>query len=200
MLNRAGATDDLLTGTVPWEVWDEYTSDGKHLGGSPLVKSFPERYGWPCVGFSRTKIQLCLRDVAARRGIEYHQGWKLADIRETEDGLVAVADDGREIAGQFLIGCDGLKSRTREIILAKMGVPNLPPTYTNISVVSITPEEIEIFRLPPAGWRVVPLSSVVEKCNWSELLAGLNNDGRLASSRRWLRHLGRLVSRARIRP
>lgn len=138
VLNKAGVARDLLDGTVPWLLWNEYTSDGEYLGGpgSTMPGQWIDKYGWPGIGVSRTKIQLHLRDIALRAGIEYHQGWRLKDVRETEDGIIAISEDGQEIEASFIIGCDGLKSATREALLTKKGIENKDPDFTGIAVVS----------------------------------------------------------------
>lgn len=137
MLNKAGVAKELLGGTLPWLKWNEYTSNGEFLGGpgSDLPATWAGRYGWPAAGISRTKIQLCLRDIVMREGVEYHQGWRLKEIWEKHDGIVAVSEEGHQIEASFLIGCDGLKSATREILLAKKGIENKEPNFTGIAVV-----------------------------------------------------------------
>lgn len=129
--------NELLQGTVPWLLWNEYTSDGDFLGGpgSTLLSKWVDKYGWPAIGVSRTRIQMLARDIALREGIEYQQGWRLKDIRQREDGITAISEDGKEIEASFLIGCDGLKSATREILLAQQGVESKEPDFTGIAVV-----------------------------------------------------------------
>lgn len=62
--------------------------------------------------------------IAEDSSIQY--GKKLVDIKEKEERVVAVFEDGTHVEGDFLIGCDGPFSKTRNIIL-----PDSPfPTYT----------------------------------------------------------------------
>lgn len=137
-MNQAGVTQTLLNGTVPWLKWQEFSSDGEYLGGpgSDLVATWADSYGWPAIGVSRTKIQLCLRELALQQGIEYHQGWRLNEIREEHDRIVAISETGQQIEASFVVGCDGLKSMTREILLAKKGIVDKDPNFTGIAVVS----------------------------------------------------------------
>lgn len=138
MLNKTGVSENLLQDTVPWLFWNEYTSDGDYLGGagSTLPGEWIEKYGWPGIGVSRTKIQLALRDLALEKGIEYHQGWRLKAIQQDLDRVIATSEDGRKIEASFLVGCDGLKSFTREHVLLSHGIENKDPNFTGIAVVS----------------------------------------------------------------
>ena len=83
-------------------------------------------------------MQTVLKNAVVAAGIELHENWKMSDIRETDDGLgvVAVADDGREITGSWLAASDGLRGIAREILLKKMGAVVSPPEYTGLLLVS----------------------------------------------------------------
>ncbi|MER7862650.1 FAD-dependent monooxygenase [Amycolatopsis japonica] len=73
----------------------------------------------------RSELYIGLRDEAVRRGIEIRYGKRLADARETGDGVLATFEDGSSAEGDLLIGADGLRSRVRTII-----DPNAPsPRY-----------------------------------------------------------------------
>jgi FAD-dependent urate hydroxylase len=65
----------------------------------------------------RADLYGVLRDEAARRGVRVEYGKRLVAARSTPDGrVVAVFDDGTTATGDLLVGADGLRSRTREII------------------------------------------------------------------------------------
>ena len=56
-------------------------------------------------------------DEAERQGIKVTRGKKLQNIEETsQGGVVATFADGTTAEGDLLIGCDGVHSRTRQII------------------------------------------------------------------------------------
>lgn len=65
-------------------------------------------------------------------GIEFHSGWKLTSIEESETGVVAVSEDGQRIEGLFLIGCDGIKAASRDILLKRKGYNEPEATYTGL--------------------------------------------------------------------
>lgn len=51
-----------------------------------------------------------------------HEGWKLKEIIEVENGVKAISEDGQSEKGSFLNGCNGLMSVSRALILAKYGI------------------------------------------------------------------------------
>jgi 2-polyprenyl-6-methoxyphenol hydroxylase-like FAD-dependent oxidoreductase len=131
-------TEELLRGTVPWQCWNETSAQGKSLRGpgSDLPSTWVDKYGWPAIGVSRTRIQLLLKEVVQRRGIVYEEGWRLKDLVSKDNSVVAHSDDGRTIEAHFAIGCDGLKSRAREVVLAGHGIESKDPTPSGLAVVS----------------------------------------------------------------
>jgi 2-polyprenyl-6-methoxyphenol hydroxylase-like FAD-dependent oxidoreductase len=92
---------------------------GKQLGKNPertlLVK--------------RGMLTRGLRTAALDRGIAVEFGKRLRDIEVTTEGtVIARFEDGSEASGDLLVGCDGLHSRTRRLIL-----PDAPqPEYTGV--------------------------------------------------------------------
>ncbi|MEU9685678.1 FAD-dependent oxidoreductase [Amycolatopsis japonica] len=75
----------------------------------------------------RSDLYIGLRDEAVRRGIEIRYGKRLADARETGDGVLATFEDGSSAEGDLLIGADGLRSRVRTIIDPKAPSPRYVP-------------------------------------------------------------------------
>ncbi|OKJ98303.1 FAD-dependent oxidoreductase [Amycolatopsis sp. CB00013] len=75
----------------------------------------------------RSELYIGLRDEAVRRGIEIRYGKRLADARETRDGVLATFEDGSSAEGDLLIGADGLRSRVRTIIDPKAPSPRYVP-------------------------------------------------------------------------
>jgi len=75
----------------------------------------------------RSELHIALRDEAVRRGIEIRYGKRLADARETGDGVLATFEDGSSAEGDLLIGADGLRSRVRTIIDPRAPSPRYVP-------------------------------------------------------------------------
>lgn len=68
--------------------------------------------------------------------IEVREGWELIDFREDDESVTAVFNGGREVKGSFLIGCDGIKSATRSVLIKLNGKAEGLTTYTGMTQVS----------------------------------------------------------------
>jgi 2-polyprenyl-6-methoxyphenol hydroxylase-like FAD-dependent oxidoreductase len=92
---------------------------GKCLGASP----------GPVLTVKRGLLTGALRQAAEARGIQVEYGKRLVDISDYgRDGVVAQFADGSQVTGDFLIGADGIRSRTRRTVM-----PDAPePTFTGI--------------------------------------------------------------------
>lgn len=92
---------------------------GKRLGKNPETT----------VLLKRGVLNKGLREAALRRGVAIEFGKRLGDVEITpQRTVIARFEDGSEARGDFLVGCDGIHSRTRQSIM-----PNAPqPTYTGV--------------------------------------------------------------------
>lgn len=91
------------------------SGSGRRLGELP--------YGTPGAGsglvsrtVKRADLYRALRAEALRRGVRVEFGKRLVDARNHGDGVRASFADGTFVEGDLLVGADGLRSRTREII------------------------------------------------------------------------------------
>ncbi|WUH89358.1 FAD-dependent monooxygenase [Streptomyces sp. NBC_00433] len=64
----------------------------------------------------RVGLYRLLREAAAARGARIEHDRKLVGAYSTADGVVARFADGSTLAGDLLVGCDGIHSRTRSVI------------------------------------------------------------------------------------
>ncbi|HEY6581330.1 MAG TPA: FAD-dependent monooxygenase [Rubrobacter sp.] len=88
---------------------------GKHLGAIPNGGTLPD--GTVSQTLKRSDLYRTLRDEAVRRGVRVEHGKRFVDAGITSDGsVVARFEDGTEAEGDFLVGADGIHSRTRRII------------------------------------------------------------------------------------
>lgn len=152
VLNRVGVARDLLsTASPPWQCWRESSSNGQYLGGpaSTLLNQCTERYGWPCFGMSRSKLQLSLKKAVEDAGISYLEGWRLERIEEVEGSVIVVSSDGRSIQGCFVVGCDGSRSLVRDHILQQHRVPLEDPTFSGSVVIAATTKTPDEFKAEP---------------------------------------------------
>jgi 2-polyprenyl-6-methoxyphenol hydroxylase-like FAD-dependent oxidoreductase len=99
---------------------------GKRLG--EVHNGARAEVGAPSINILRSRLHQVLREEAERQGIKIAFGKKLQGLSTDEQGVVATFADGTTAEGSFLVGCDGVHSRTRSLIN-----PNAPtPQYTGL--------------------------------------------------------------------
>jgi 2-polyprenyl-6-methoxyphenol hydroxylase-like FAD-dependent oxidoreductase len=54
----------------------------------------------------------------------YHLGVELLDVRQTDEGAVALLSSGEQVAADLIVGADGIRSRVRGLL-----APNIVPSY-----------------------------------------------------------------------
>jgi 2-polyprenyl-6-methoxyphenol hydroxylase-like FAD-dependent oxidoreductase len=91
-----------------------WSGTGKRLGEA--ATGLPGDGGTASRTITRTDLYRAVRDQAGRRGIRIEHGKRLVDARPAADGVLAVFDDGSEVTGDLLIGCDGVHSTVRRIL------------------------------------------------------------------------------------
>jgi FAD-dependent urate hydroxylase len=64
----------------------------------------------------RADLYQRLRREALDRGVEILHGKRLVDAEQTSSGVVATFADGTQATGDILIGADGMRSRTRQLV------------------------------------------------------------------------------------
>jgi len=82
-----------------------------------------ERYGSPLVLVRREDLHQTLLEVAERAGVTLHFRRRLRHIEPSEDGARALFDDGSEIVADLIVGCDGIRSTTRALVLPDAPAP-----------------------------------------------------------------------------
>ncbi|MBA2518707.1 MAG: FAD-dependent monooxygenase [Chloroflexia bacterium] len=104
-----------------------FNTSGKELGAIDS-RDDEARFGARSVVLKRANLHRALHAAAAVAGVPFHFGKRLTGIEQRPDRVVATFADGTTAAGDVLIGCDGIHSRTRHLIL-----PRAPkPVYTGI--------------------------------------------------------------------
>ncbi|XEC94312.1 FAD-dependent oxidoreductase [Paenibacillus tarimensis] len=93
--------------------------NGKFLGQVGNVTGEPQGYT-----FKRAFLHKILREEAKRQGIPIHFGHKLKDIEMTDNQVSALFENGETADGQLLVGCDGIHSRVRNLLLPAAAKPS----------------------------------------------------------------------------
>lgn len=87
---------------------------GRVLGRLPLGRPLPD--GTSAMSFRRPELSAGLMTEARRRGIEVRYGSRAVSAETSGDGAVVTLDDGTRIAGDMVIGADGIHSVVRAAI------------------------------------------------------------------------------------
>ncbi|PYI08385.1 FAD/NAD(P)-binding domain-containing protein [Aspergillus sclerotiicarbonarius CBS 121057] len=148
VLNLITPTPTILeTHTPPTILWHG-TASGHTLGKSPIPRTYKERYSQPAMGIKRTALNLHLKQTLLDNNIPLYEGYNLHDIQEhpSTNTVTAYFTNGESLSGSFLIGCDGIKSSTRNILLAKTGVKEGPPTFTGLMQIAGLSKRSESLR------------------------------------------------------
>ncbi len=103
-----------------------WSGKGKRLG--EVRNGARAEVGAPSINLLRSRLHQVLREGAEDQRIKMAFGKKLAGLSTSEQGVVATFADGTTVEGSFLVGCDGVSSRTRQLIN-----PDAPsPHYTGL--------------------------------------------------------------------
>ncbi|KAL5938870.1 hypothetical protein ACKVV1_009551 [Pyricularia oryzae] len=126
------------------------TAAGEILGeASDVPEEFESRYGYPAIGVKRTLFAKWVVDAAIEQGIEVRSGWALERFEQDDTSVTAFFNQGRSERGEFLIGCDGLKSKTRRWLLASKGLEDGQPSYTGLAQTGgISPTPVQFLSRP----------------------------------------------------
>jgi 2-polyprenyl-6-methoxyphenol hydroxylase-like FAD-dependent oxidoreductase len=126
VLKPLGLDDQVSRQGSPIPRMKIWSGKGKPLG--EVLNGARAEVGAPSINILRSRLHQVLREEAERRRIKMAFDKKLAGLSTGEQGVVATFADGTTAEGAFLIGCDGVYSRTRQLIN-----PDAPtPHYTGL--------------------------------------------------------------------
>ena len=122
------------------------TSIFRNHNGNPIAEvnesEYKKKYGTTSIVIKREAFQKAMRDEAESHGIKIEWNKKLRDIQYTDgnDLVTAHFEDGSDVLGDCIVGCDGIHSRTRNIILPDGPEPKY---FGNVAAGAITPHSIK---------------------------------------------------------
>ncbi|HEY0733339.1 MAG TPA: FAD-dependent monooxygenase [Herpetosiphonaceae bacterium] len=127
-LKTLGLAERLAADGFPSEAILFFNGRGKQVGKLDSTAE-EQRYGASNLMLKRGLLHKALREAAQTEDVRLHFGKRLVDVTLTDaSGVIAHFEDGSIVHGDLLIGCDGLHSRTRQILL-----PSAPqPAYTGL--------------------------------------------------------------------
>jgi FAD-dependent urate hydroxylase len=141
---------------------------GRRLADLPL--GGPDADGTTTTTIRRADLYAALRAEAVRRGVRIDYGKRLASITPDASGVTAGFADGSSAHGDLLVGADGLRSRTRQLIDPAAPAPRYLGLL-NAGGFTTRPVEADVDRTPGLvhmafgrraffGWSVAPDGSV----------------------------------------
>lgn len=98
------------------------------LGTTDHARKLKQRNGFGNFCFRRQQLQQRLVDYAQNLGVEIRWGHKLESLDQSEEGVVATFTNGSKDAFSFVVGCDGLHSKTRVCLFGEQ-----PADYTGVA-------------------------------------------------------------------
>jgi salicylate hydroxylase len=100
---------------------------GRKLATVPLGASIEARYGAPYLTLHRADLHAALLETCKTLGaVTLRPGFTLASAEDVGDKIVAQDTNGDEVAGDLMIGADGLWSKLRTIV-----APNAHPRFAH---------------------------------------------------------------------
>jgi 2-polyprenyl-6-methoxyphenol hydroxylase-like FAD-dependent oxidoreductase len=109
------------------EAFSFFNARGRPIGDIDQRKDVAQ-YGQPMVMIKRSVLNGALLDAARRDGVEVCAAARVAHIACDDSRVEVVCEDGRRVRGDFVVGADGVGSRTRELLFADAS----RPLYTGI--------------------------------------------------------------------
>lgn len=126
-----------------------FDADGRLLGELPLGVPLADH----TVGLTLRRAGLADELLAAceRAGVALQRGVAVADVRDEGDQVMAVLDNGTEVAGDVLVGADGVWSRVRTAV-----DPAAPaPRRVGLANFGGITHDVDGAGLAPGAWHFV---------------------------------------------
>jgi 2-polyprenyl-6-methoxyphenol hydroxylase-like FAD-dependent oxidoreductase len=118
VLDTLGIRDQIAALGIPTPKIAFHNHKGKQLGLNPQ----------PIITIKRGPLGKGLREAALAQGVAIEFGKRLVAVEQDASSVVARFADGSETQGDFLVGCDGIRSAVRRSIA--LAAP--PPEYTEL--------------------------------------------------------------------
>ena len=129
VLAELGVADAVAAHAHPCDAFEFENATGKRIGTIDRSRD-AERFGARLLMIRRGDLHRVLLDEAARRGVEVHLDRRLVGLERTSSssGITAAFADGTVTLADVAIGCDGLRSTVRALVM-----PDAPaPAFTGL--------------------------------------------------------------------
>lgn len=101
----------------------------------------------PAIIVTRLALFEKLREQVESLGIEVRYNFKLIHVTEETNRVIAVAEDGRQVEGKYLVGADGVGSKVRSLLNPGLQAEKRYAGYLGIGLIfpSETKEEMSLY-------------------------------------------------------
>ncbi|HET7290435.1 MAG TPA: FAD-dependent monooxygenase, partial [Thermodesulfobacteriota bacterium] len=123
ILKGLGLYRKLLEAGMPFSTYNVWNEKGEMLR-SYSVESVTEKYG-PMISIYRPELIDILREAVDPGTIRMNT--TVENIRQTPDEVFVTFSDGREEVFDLVVGCDGVRSKTRSMVFG-----HVPLTYSGM--------------------------------------------------------------------
>ena len=100
-----------------------YDNKGNTKFSMNFGKFLKETFSSGMIILRREELINSLIKKVTSKGIQIEFGKKLVNVKETKNGVSAYFEDGTSVESDFLVGCDGMKSKTRKTVFPKANSP-----------------------------------------------------------------------------
>jgi FAD-dependent urate hydroxylase len=121
-LEDLGLAEQVLAAGHACRAFQFMNSRGRHIG---FIDRSRDRasFRFPLTMVRRADLHALLAAEATRRGVEIRYGARLSSLTQTEHEVSATFEDESVLTGSILLGCDGLRSKTRALIAPDAPAP-----------------------------------------------------------------------------
>lgn len=123
ILKGLGLYRKLLDTGLPFSTYNVWNEKGEMLR-SYSVETVTEKYG-PMISIYRPELINILREAVDPESIRMNT--TVEKIRQTRDEVFVTFSDGREESYDLVVGCDGVRSKTRSMVFG-----HVPLTYSGM--------------------------------------------------------------------
>ena len=108
------------------------------------MSDFPTRHPYS-LGIWQNQIERIMADWIAELPVRIYYGSEVTGLVQDDAGVDVKVSGGPSLRGQYLVGCDGGRSKVRKA--TGIGFPGWDPTRSNLIA------EVEVTEVPPSGVR-----------------------------------------------
>lgn len=125
--------------------------DGKEVAKIPVGEAFRKRFGNPYAVTHRADVHTSLLNAVKKTDrIEFVTSARVVDLKQTNESVTAIDQDGKTYEGSALIGADGVKSMIREKLVGD--APRVSGHVVYRAVIDAKDFPVEMQWNAPALW------------------------------------------------